>query len=381
LHIVYAIDGLGSGGAQRQLVEVARRVKLDRGWRVSCLVYRPDDFYAARLREVEIPVVLIPKRARLDPLFPRRIGAWLGEAGADLVHCFMTVPALWNLLAVRGLPRRRRPAVIASERDERIATTRLQGWLQRFVYRGSDAVTANSGSAARAIVARLGVPAERVHYIPNGIDLEHWDRSARQPCSLALDPGCFHLALIGRLEPQKNHALLIEALRRIEPARRARWRVWFVGAETGGRSFAAGIEAQAAAAGLGGQLRLVDPMAGVAALMGGLDCLVLPSRHEGFPNVVLEAMASRLPVVASRVGDAPQLVEDGRTGFLFDSEDADGLAAALLRVAALSAAEREALGERARDVIERRYTIASVADTYSRLYESVLRAVADARVS
>jgi glycosyltransferase involved in cell wall biosynthesis len=344
-------------------------------------VYRRDDFYAARLQEVEIPVTLIPRRWKFDPLLPRNIGLWLDGAGVDLVHAFMTVPALWTLLAVRSLPRRRRPAFVASERDESIATTRWQAWMQGFVCRGSDAVTANAEIAGRAIVARLGIPSARVHCVPNGIDLDSWDRAAEQPCPFSLEPGCFHLALVGRLELQKNHALLIEALRRIDPARRARWRVWFVGAETGGRAFAASLQGQVVATGLEEQVQFVGRTPAVAALMRAIDCLVLPSRHEGFPNVVLEAMASRRLVVASRVGAVPQLLEDGRTGFVFASEDADDLAAALLRVSELSAAEREALGKRAREVVERRYTIAASADAYERLYESVLRARVDAEGS
>jgi len=377
MHVVYAIDCLGSGGAQRQMVEIARRVKLDTGWRVSCVVYRRDDFHAARLADVEIPVALIPRSWKLDPLLPRNIARWIDEARPDVVHAFMTVPSLWTLLALHHLPRSRRPAFLASERDESIAATRAQGWMQRFVCRGSDAVTANAEIAARAIVDRLGAPPARVHYVPNGIDLDAWDLAAQRPCPLPLEPGCFHLALIGRLERQKNHALLIEALRRIDPRRRATWRIWFLGDETGGRAFAAALEEKAAAAGLQDQVRFAGRTREVASLMRALDCLVLPSLHEGFPNVVLEAMASRLPVVASRVGAVPQLVEDERTGFAFPSEDADALAAALLRVSELSAAEREALGKRAREVVEHRYTIAVCALAYRRLYESMLRAGAE----
>jgi starch synthase len=262
--------------------------------------------------------------------------------------------------------------LIASERDTVIGATSRQRWLQRLAYRGSDAVTANSALAAQAIVTRLGVAPERVHYVPNGIDLAAWDRAGESPCPLALEAGRFHLALVGRLEPQKNHALLIEALRRIEPARRADWVVWCVGAETGGRAFAHDVEARARAAGLAESVRFVPPTAAVAALMRRLDLLVLPSRHEGFPNVVLEAMASRLPVVASRVGDVPSLLEDGSTGFVFDSEDADGLADALLRARALAPDDRAALVARARAVVEQRYGIDAVAALHVRLYQALV---------
>jgi glycosyltransferase involved in cell wall biosynthesis len=290
----------------------------------------------------------------------------------------MTAPALWALLGVRSLPRGRRPALITSERGEVIATTRRQAWMQRFVCRGSDAVTANAEVAQRAIVSRLGIPAARVHYVPNGIDLDAWDRAAEEPCPLRLEVGCFHLALVGRLELEKNHALLIEALRRIEPRRRASWRTWFVGDERV-QALAARLREQVVAAGLAGQVHFAGRTPAIAALMRDIDCLVLPSLHEGFPNVVLEAMASRLPVVASRVGAVPQLVEDGRTGFVFASEDPDALGLALVRASELSSAEREVFGKRAREVVERRYTIAATAELYERLYEAALRARADAQ--
>jgi glycosyltransferase involved in cell wall biosynthesis len=107
--------------------------------------------------------------------------------------------------------------------------------------------------------------------------------------------------------------------------------------------------------------------------MRGIDLVVLPSRHEGFPNVVLEAMASRLPVVASRVGDVPRLVHDGVTGFLFDSGDAHGLAAALLQACSLRTEERQAMGKRARSVVEAHYGIASIASAHAQLYETLAR--------
>jgi glycosyltransferase involved in cell wall biosynthesis len=369
VHLVYAIDCLGPGGAQRQLAELARGVRLATGWPVSCLVYRRYDFYTERLRDVGVDVMLIEKRWRLDPRLPQRMAVWLRESRADVVHAFMTVPAFWSLLAIRRIAPRVRPALIASERDEAIARTRAAGWFQRLVYRSSDAVTANAEVAARAIEMRLGVPSERVHYIPNGIDLVHWDRAAAEPCPLVLEPGCFHVALVGRFQPQKNHALLLEALARIDPTQRARWRVWFVGETTGGEAFVRSIEQRIAHHRLQDVVRRVPPTPGIASLMRCLDLLVLPSLHEGFPNVVLEAMASRLPVVASRVGDVPNLIEDGRTGLLFENGDADGLVRALLRASAMSAAERVALGARARSVVEARFGIGTLAEAHVRLYE------------
>ena len=373
MHLVYVIDNLGSGGAQRQLVELSRELRRRLGWRVSCLVYRRDGFYAERLRETGVQIVELPKRRRLDPLLPARMAAWLRAERADVVHSFMLNPSLWTLFAVRSMGRSR-PAFAAAERDSVIGRTPRQRALQMLVYHGCDAVTANSSVAAEAIAARLRVPARRIHYLPNGIDLAAWDREAERTSPLPREPERLHLALIGRLQPQKDHALLFEALRRIEPARRATWRVWCVGASPDGAEMARALEAQVRASGLQEVVRFVAPTPQVPALMRSLDVLVLPSRHEGFPNVVLEAMASRLPVVASRVGDVPRLVEDGATGYLFESGDADGLAAALLRACELPAAQRRAMGQRARASVEGRYDLATVAGAHARFYESLARA-------
>jgi glycosyltransferase involved in cell wall biosynthesis len=374
VHVVYAIDNLGSGGAQRQVVELARQLRRATDWRVTCLVYREDDFYGPRLREGGIPVVVFPKRVRLDPTLPWRIGAWLRAERADIVHAFMPVPAMWSWLALLTVPARARPALVASERDAPNGWTWSHRMLRLWIYSRSEAVAANSEVAALAIERELGVPGERVRYVPNGIDLASWDRAAERACPFTLEQGRFHLALIGRLEPQKDHALLLEALSRIEPGQRENWRVWFVGAETGGKAFARGIADEVRRRGLDGIVSFVPPSSEMPALMRHLDAVVLPSRHEGFPNVALEAMASGVPVVVSRVGDVPNLIEDGRSGFVFESGDVEGLVTALLRVADLSQEARAALGRAARAAVEKRYTIEAVATRYGRLYRALARA-------
>jgi glycosyltransferase involved in cell wall biosynthesis len=179
--------------------------------------------------------------------------------------------------------------------------------------------------------------------------------------------------LVGRLEPQKDHALLLEALSRIGAERVSSWRVWCVGAETGGQSFATAIRADIQRRGLGAVVRCVPATKKIAALFQRLDGLVLPSLHEGFPNVLLEAMASRLPSIATRVGDVGNMLEDGRTGFVVEPRDAEGLARALVRLHAMSAAEREAMGKRARAVVEARYQMEQVAEQHLELYRRLLR--------
>jgi glycosyltransferase involved in cell wall biosynthesis len=244
--------------------------------------------------------------------------------------------------------------------------------MQRLVYRGSDAVTTNAQSVGEQIHRKLGVPRERIHYLPNGIDLEAWDRKSREVCPLALEPGAFHLALVGGLRREKNHERVLAALELLGRERTRDWRVWFVGAESGGRRYAHRVREQIARRGLGAIVRVEPPTPAIAALMRRLAGVLLPSDFEGFPNVALEAMASRLPVIATPVGDVPNMIEDGASGLLLASLEPSAIAAAMERLYALGPEGRAAIGERARGVVERRYTIGAVAARHLELYRRLL---------
>jgi len=371
VHLVYAIDSLGSGGAQRQAVELA--VHLKRGWnvRVVLAVYREMDFHGDRLRAAEIPVVRLPKAGQIDPRFPLRVRDWLREQRPGVVHAFLPMPSLWFSLGV-CLARRDRPAFVAGERSAVEGFSWPHDLARRVAYPLADAVTANSRAAAGALAGRLGIDAARVHYLPNGLDLEAWDAEAEEEPPLELEPERFHLALVGGMRPVKNHAVVLEALERLGPERTRGWRIWFIGGEAGEPDYATRMRAQIERRGLAEIVRVVPPVRRMAALMRRLDGVLLPSLHEGFPNVVLEAMASRVPVVASAVGDVPDMLESGRTGFVLERNEATCLAAALAELAALPPDRRAELGRRARDVVEQRYAMPVVAARYLELYRAMV---------
>jgi glycosyltransferase involved in cell wall biosynthesis len=372
VHVAYAVDHLGSGGAQRQVVELARELASRRDMTVSLLTYHEQDFFRDRLTGTRVEQVRFEKRRKIDPTLPRQIARWLADRSPDLLHAFLVHPAVWYRMGVRLLPRSQRPHFVAAERDNGIGRTRLDPIERALLYRSSDAVTVNSRAAAETLERRLRVPPERIHYVPNGIDLEAWDREARAACPLALEPGCFHLAHVGRLEPQKNHALLLEALSRSGPDALRNWRVWFVGAETGEAGYPRRIRSQVARLGLEKVVRFEPATRRIAALLKGIDALVLPSQHEGFPNVLLEAMAAGIPSVATRVGEAETLIDPGRTGFLVPPDDADELARALGALGRLPLEDRDEMGKRARTVVESRYRIADVADLNLAVYQSLV---------
>lgn len=373
MHVLYYIDSLGSGGAQRQAVEIARALHVRSGVRVTFGTYHGFDFYAPRLRPLGIPVVQTAKRWRFDPTLPFRLRDWIAELAPDLIHAFLVYPGMWARLATDLLPRGKRPVFVAAERSALVAENSAQGLVQRYLYGRSDAVTVNARPVGELLCERLHLPRERVHYLPNGIDLDTWDAEAAAECPLPLEPGRFHVALVGGLREEKNHPIVLDALDRIPRERRRDWTVWFIGGETGTKRYAAHVKSEIARRGHGDVVRIAPATPRIAAVMSRLSAIVLPSDFEGFPNILLEAMASRLPSVATAVGDVPNMIEEGRTGFVVPPRDPAAFTEALLRLASLSEGERKAMGDRARETVERRFRIEAVAEAHRVLYESLLR--------
>jgi glycosyltransferase involved in cell wall biosynthesis len=111
---------------------------------------------------------------------------------------------------------------------------------------------------------------------------------------------------------------------------------------------------------------------GVAEILRNLDVFVLPSLAEGISNTILEAMASGVPVVATRVGGNPELVEDGITGTLTASQDVDGMARALVAYAADRALAKRH-GSAGRRLVEQRFSLDVMVEGYLETYDRVLK--------
>lgn len=219
---------------------------------------------------------------------------------------------------------------------------RLLAPVTRRVWSRAAAVTANSqglADLASAFMPELAVPV-----IPNGVDtaLFHPDPQRHS----ARDDGLVRLLAVGRLVGQKGFDLLLDALAR-PGLERAELDL------VGDGEWRAGLEAQAARLGLAGRIRFRGWLdrADLAAVYREADIFVLSSRDEGMPNVVLEAMASALPVVSTAVAGARDLVADGETGLLVPTEDVGALADAICRLAD-DAGKRAAFGARGRRRVE-----------------------------
>jgi glycosyltransferase involved in cell wall biosynthesis len=228
----------------------------------------------------------------------------------------------------------------------------------RRAFRAADAVVANSAEMARFASLYYDSPSRRSHVVYNGVDLSRFEP--------ARGSGGLEVGTIGRIEQQKNLDGFIEAAAAVYSRRPdARFRVAGTGSEL------ARLESAVAARGLSGVVSFEGTTNDAAGFLAELDQFWLTSNWEGTPNVVLEAMASAVPVIATRVGGTPEIVADGRTGVLVDKGDMNAVAEASLRLAADSAlSSRLALAARAD--AQQRFSLAAMVAATTGVYDSVL---------
>lgn len=244
----------------------------------------------------------------------------------DIVHCHWTISGLVAYLATRLW--RGRPLVLSVRgSDIHLVERGLVAQLHRRIYACMDVVVAVSEDIADKLEAH-GVSRAKIRVVPNGVDrrFHPGDRAALRR-RLDLPAAEFIVVFVGLLVPVKGLDVLIEALARLGGEKPLCVLV-------GDGPLRLDLQRQAERLGIGDRLRLVGRQSSqdIPDWMVAADMLVLPSRSEGRPNVVLEAQACGIPVVATAVGGTPELVRNGVTGLLVDVDDAEGLALAIDRV-------------------------------------------------
>jgi glycosyltransferase involved in cell wall biosynthesis len=208
--------------------------------------------------------------------------------------------------------------------------------------------------------------------IPNGFDPAAWkpQRSTELRRGLGLIDAHLVIGCVGRFNVAKDQGNFIAAAARIAAQREdCRFMLVGRGVEPGNTELIQWIEAT----GHAGRFLLLGERADVAACLGAMDVFVLPSRSEGFPNALGEAMAMGLPCVSTDVGDAAILLGD--TGSVVAPRDPGALAEAALALAARPPEQRRQLGQRARERVLARFSLQQTSERFAALYRQVVAEV------
>lgn len=372
MKILLFIRSLEVGGSQRQLALLASGLA-QRGHDIAVVVLYGGHAFEDMLTRAGVRVVALNKTGRWDVAGPlvRLWRLFLAEK-ADALYGFL--PTQTTLAALLLWPRSGTRLVFgvrsaAVEFDDYDALSAWSYRLEALASRRADLIITNARAARADAVAR-GMPADRIAVIANGIDTAALcpdpaaGRAMRAAWGFKADD--FVVGMVARLDPMKDHATFIAAAKEFAQ-RHADAR--FVCAGDGPAAFRHGLEATADAHGLGQRILWAGEVRDLRAVYNACDVATLSSAFgEAFPNVIGEAMACGIPVVATDVGDVGLVV--GECGEVVPPQRPDLLSDAWTRMRT-RLSENPALRAEARARIMRHYDVNTMVDNSEKVLSAL----------
>ena len=364
--VLHIIDSLHLGGAQEVVLNLATCGSAR--FRHEVATMHGHGIYWDRLRQAGVSVHSLSPH-KLLPFYLASIPWRLIADRPDILHCHL-IPS--NIIAkplgaLLGVP-----VVINHDHtnDTRRAESRLLLALDRFSNRFASHIVAVSASCRDFLITRESIPLNDVTLVPNAIDLRRFSPSAARRdqarIELGLPASARVVAGVGRLNPQKNFSLFLDIAAQLAPRFPG---LHFLLAGDGPEEKM--LREKAAALGIAHRVTFSGYVADTRLVYLAADVLLMPSRYEGLPMTLLEAMAMGLPVVASQLDGIAEVIGDGREGFLVPSDDASLFVertAALLQDAELCSR----IAQNARAKIEANFSVERMTSAVEEIYDRFL---------
>jgi glycosyltransferase involved in cell wall biosynthesis len=319
----------------------------------------------AELSAAGVPVTVIGKRLRVDPIALYRLARFLKARAFDVVQTWIFAANTYGRVASRMVSI---PVVVVAEMAVDLWKGHFERFLDRWLVRWCDRVVGNS-EAVVAFYRELGLPGDRLAMIYSGVEGE--EPPVVDPDSIramfGFPPRSPLVLFAGRLAEQKRVDDLLKALDLLQHVQSDVCTLI-----AGDGPLRQQLEETARAYHLSTRVRFLGHRNDIPQLLAAADVLVLPSAYEGLPNVVLEAMRFRKPVVATAAPGTTEIVVDGETGLLVPVGDITRLTRAI-RDIVRDPARASRLGEAGRIRAELHFSAATMVAQFAELYEQLAR--------
>ena len=373
-HVLHVITGLGTGGAERSLFNLAA-ADGDSGYVHSVVSLADAGYYGPLLRQRGVAVAAFDMPGAVGiPAALVRIRRLVRRERPDIVQGWMPHG---NMIATAAAAMAGRPVGLAWNVRQSLYDLRDEKRATQWMIRGLGAMSARpdailyNSHQAREHHEALGFAPALGRVIPNGFDTARWKPDAGRRTALRTALGVSDAAplagFVGRFHALKDVPTFMAASA-IAMAENPQLHAVMVGDGL--------TRDNAALAPLFPALpperfHTLGPRDDIEAILPAMDFFCLSSVSEAFPNVIGEAMASGLPCIGTDVGDCARLI-DGH-GRIVPRGDAAGMAAAMSEMARLDVARRAEIGKAARARIEARYSLRATVDAYTQLYDSMMK--------
>lgn len=375
MRVAHVIFRFGCGGLENGLVNLINRLpEEDYRHSIICLTEYTD--FRRRITRNNVSYFQLHKKPGKDPAMYWRLWRLLRELKPDIVHTRNIGTIDCALVAFLAGVKVRIHGEHGRDMLDIDGTNRKYILLRRLLARFIDCFVALSRDLESWLRQTVRIPDERIRQIYNGVDLSRFRPAkasgARNTALADIDAGTLVLGTVGRLSAEKGQEYLIEAmahLRREHADAAASIRLFIIG----DGPLRGELEQRVREAGLAEVVSLIGARDDIPEIYRQLSIFVLPSLGEGISNTILEAMASGLPVIATRVGGNPELVVDGETGFLVEPASPVRLADAIARYAR-DPARMRAHAEAGRKRVGECFSMDNMVRQYDELYRCLLTA-------
>jgi glycosyltransferase involved in cell wall biosynthesis len=362
LKVLQLIPTLDRSGAEKQMVVLAKLLPRDR-FHVEVAALTRLGPLEAELSAAGVPVTVIGKRLKVDPIALYRLAKFLKARAFDVVQTWIFAASTYGRVASRmaGVP-----VVVVAEMAVDLWKGRFEQFVDRWLVQWCDRVVGNS-QAVVAFYRQLGLPDDRLAMIYSGVEDE--EPPVIDPGSIramfGFPPRAPLVLFAGRLAEQKRVDVLLKALDLLQHVQSDVCTLI-----AGDGPLRQQLEETARAYHLSTRVRFLGHRNDIPQLLAASDVLVLPSAYEGLPNVILEAMRFRKPVVASAAPGTTEVVVDGETGLLVPVGDVTLLTRAIRDIVRDPARARR-LGEAGRVRAELHFSAATMVAQFAELYEQL----------
>ena len=363
LRVAMLAGTLGLGGAEKQLFLMARAL---RTLGISPVVFSltKGEYYEQKLLEHNIRVEYVGDSSKRI----RRLFSVKDALVSFQPHIIQSTHFYTNLYTMFASHFCNAVGIGAIRSDTILDQKEIGIWGGASLYL-PHALIVNSHNA-RENAIRLGVKEEKIYLLENVIDLVEFDQFATQPISLTANCEGFLAVAVAGLAPVKRLERFITALSILWDKKIA---LNVKGAIVGDGPELNHLKLFAQSKGLDGNtLFFLGSQSNIPALLKKANVLVLTSDREGFPNVLLEAMAAGLPVISTPAGDATRIIVNGSTGYIVDFDDVFGLAEKITFLAK-SPRLRQIMGEAGRKRVEQVYPFPALAEKMLRIYKQIYK--------
>jgi len=364
--ILFVIGQLGIGGAERQLVYLASHLDKSR-YEVLVCSLSAEAPLCPLLENSGIPTVILPQVMHPDLTRPFKLYHLIKSFQPDLIHSYLFVANTWSRIvgSMQNIP------VILSERSSEPKKPFFITEINRLLSPLGTCVIANSQAGAHRIIQNKEFDPKKVFVIHNGLPLDNYlslsnNNKHRLCAELGLSEQSRMIGIIARLSFPKNHKLLFDAFQLIQEQYKDIYLLCI-----GDGPLRDELNIYARKLGIQDSVIFTGIRNDIPECLSMLDVLVLPSLWEGLPNVILEAMAAKCPVIASDVGGVKEVITDGVTGWLTRPGDKYQLAEKIYFVLT-NPSHVEKVKILANNFVMQNFSIDRMVAETEKIYESIL---------